>query len=443
MTAQHARPTMSIRQWLGLGLLAVFLAPVLTIAVIGIIVFAPTEGPTDITQEIGDVLVDNAARWEDPAWQAQLRETYGDDADIVLMEGDQEIFRTGSLMGDDETNTVRKITIPGSSAERSASISTDVATGPPEELRQWFVPVALLTVLVLTLAGIAWFLRRSIVVPLIATSDAAYRIAQGEMDISLPPSRVREVALLAESFEAMSADLRRSLEQQAKVENERRQFISAIAHDLRTPLFSLRGALEGLRKGIATTPEQQRRYLDITQAKADQLERLIADLFTFTRMEYMGETPEQTRLELAPFLRTLVDSSRPRADDKGITLVLNEATDDPVVNADAHLLTRALENILDNALRHTPQDGMIRLDLRERDTMVEIVVTDSGPGFDENDLPHLFEPLYRGEGSRNRKTGGAGLGLTIAQRIIIAHGGTLTASNAHTGGAQVTARLPV
>ena len=147
-------------------------------------------------------------------------------------------------------------------------------------------------------------------------------------------------------------------------------------------------------------------------------------------------------LDVAPFLQGMVESTRPRAGEKGISLALDGVGPSPIIQADAHLLTRAIENILDNALRHTAEGGTIRISWGEAEAGVEIVVTDSGAGFTLEDLPHLFTPLYRGEASRNRKTGGAGLGLTIAQRIVTAHGGTLTADNAEQGGARLTMTLP-
>ncbi len=310
------------------------------------------------------------------------------------------------------------------------------------ELRQWFVPVALIAALVLALAAIAWFLRRAIIQPLESTSEAARRVARGELHVALPSSQVREVAELNRAFESMSDDLQASLERRTAMEKERRLFITAIAHDLRTPLFSLRGSLEGIRTGIAASPEQQARYLRIASEKADQLERLIADLFTYTRIEYMGETPTTTELDLAGLLREIVEGAGPRAQEQQVTLSLDGPGEPLVVNADGHLLTRAVENIIDNALRHTPEGGTIRIALATEDTGPTITITDSGPGFEEQDIPLLFEPLYRAESSRNRTTGGAGLGLTIAHRIITAHGGTLTARNAPSGGAQLTINLP-
>jgi signal transduction histidine kinase len=126
---------------------------------------------------------------------------------------------------------------------------------------------------------------------------------------------------------------------------------------------------------------------------------------------------------------------------KGVRLTLDPGPA-RLVQADEHLLTRAIENLLDNALRHTPEGGEVRLGWQVERDRVEISVADTGPGIPADDLARIFDPLYRGEGSRNRKTGGAGLGLAIAKRILLAHNGDLTAANGDQSGATFTATLP-
>jgi signal transduction histidine kinase len=432
VTAGRPR-TLPIRRWLALALAALFLAPILTMGVIGFLIFRPTHGPVEIEQRVEQRLTANAARWDDPAWQADLGAWLaGENVDVVLTEDGAEVYRSSPnpLAGTGDTSRLaRQLDLPGG---QSATIYADQRFGPPEELRQWFVPVALIAALALALAGIAWFLRRSILDPLTATSAAAGRVAAGELDIHLPGSRVREVAELNQSFERMSAALRRSLRHQEQMEQDRRMFISALVHDLRTPLFALRGSLEGLATGVADTPEKRDRYLAVARDKADALERLIADLFAYTRLEMLDEEPKRAPVDLAAFLPRLVEGMRPRAETKGVQLAVEPGPARSAA-ADEHLLTRALENLLDNALRHTPAGGEVRVGWRVVGDRIDITVADTGPGIPAADLPHIFDPLYRGETSRSRKTGGAGLGLTIAKRILVAHGGDLTAANADHG----------
>ncbi|MFG2794675.1 sensor histidine kinase [Streptomyces sp. NPDC048419] len=157
----------------------------------------------------------------------------------------------------------------------------------------------------------------------------------------------------------------------------------------------------------------------------------------------LGQQPHRDSVDLPALLHAAAEAHRPRADAKHITPVVTAPPDACSLTADEHLLTRVIGNLLDNALRHTPDGGRITLACPHTPDQAAFSVSDTGPGIDPADLPHLFTPLYRGEISRNRATGGAGLGLAIAHRIVLAHGGTLTAHNTDPHGARFTARLPI
>src|SRR5262249_26343349 len=155
----------------------------------------------------------------------------------------------------------------------------------------------------------------------------------------------------------------------------------------------------------------------------------------FTRLEYLDQAPHQEPLDLVALLGKVVEASRPRAEAKDLHLLVEAPAASVDIDADAHLLTRAVENILDNAFRHTPNGGEVVVTCSPEVDGVAFSVADTGPGISPHDLPHLFTPLFRGEISRNRRTGGVGLGLTIARRILLAHGGDLVAANRAGGGA--------
>lgn len=189
------------------------------------------------------------------------------------------------------------------------------------------------------------------------------------------------------------------------------------------------------------TPEKTKRYIEVCQSKAATLEHLVGDLFAYTQLEYLQQVPRQEPLEIGALITHMIESMEPQAQEKGVILVQDVPAVPCIVHADAHLLTRVFENLLDNALRYTPAGGSIRVNwYPERDRLV-FTVTDTGSGVSPDDLLHLFTPLYRGDPSRNHHTGGSGLGLTIAQRILHAHGGDLTVKNAVHGGAIFTGSL--
>jgi len=351
---------------------------------------------------------------------------------VMVMRGGQLIGTALFAFGD------------GTVAERGGQRPSPVdfvffqLTGP------WRVPIAftgLTTVLVVMLIA-AWFLGRALLRPLAALDEAARRIAAGNLDFDLPTSRISEVAAVGTAFRVMGGALRESLYRQAAVESERGIFITAIVHDLRTPLFSLRGYLEGLATGIARSPQKAAEYLGVCREKVAVLDRLVADLFTFSRMEYLEQAPDREPLELGTLLCRAAAGIRPRSEEHGIFLTLDGPETACPFEGDGHMLTRAVENLLDNAIRYTPAGGTVSIQWRETPDGLCFSVADTGSGIAPTDLPHLFAPMYRGESSRNRQTGGAGLGLTIARRVLIAHGGDLIAANQQGSGAIFTANLP-
>lgn len=437
--------TLPLRRWLALALVLAFVIP---FAVTAILAASLVWQGANYEGDAVGALTRGADRWDDPAWQAATTaELRADGVEFVLFEDGREIYRStpDPLAGtsavspqprnwwarDDGARLARRLTLSGDAPRRTADLYAmpDI----PSADSAWILPIAGFSTLLLTLSGIGWVLGRAVVRPLGATSAAARQVAAGDLDVALPASRVREVAEVNAAFEAMSAGLRESVEQQARLEQERRLFISAIAHDLRTPLFSLRGYLAGLEQGIAGTPERAAHYVAVAQEKADALERLIADLFAYTRLEYLDQAPDRRPADLRPLLRRLAEGLQPQAEAKGVRLDAQLPAEPCVAAIDAHLIERAVENLLDNALRHTPSGGAVTLSCAREGDLVTFAVADGGSGIDPADLPHIFAPLYRAETSRNRRTGGAGLGLTIARRILLAHGGDLTAANGERG----------
>jgi signal transduction histidine kinase len=432
-----------LRRWLVIGLVLLALAPTVSGAVTAVVLyfFSDHGGPV-----ASDILGADVNRWSNPAWQGYATaELQAQGIEFVLFEDGIEIYRstTDPLSGNDHPGGMRQIDFDSDGPDRMALVYGDDWGPYGEEQEGWAVPAVSVLALIVTFVGLAIFFGRSVVKPLAATSLAAGEVAGGNLDIALPGSRVREVAELNAAFEGMASALAESLAHEARLEQERRLFIGAIAHDLRTPLFSLRGSLEAIRTGVADTEEKKARYLRTAEEKADALDRLISDLFDFTRLEVLDQSPNREPVAFGPLVRGCVEAMQPLAEQKGLTLTVDDRSGESIVLGDVPLLTRAIDNLIDNAIRFTPAGGEARVEvLRDRKTLV-MAVSDTGPGIPPEDLERLFDPLFRGESSRNRRTGGAGLGLTIARNVFTAHGGDLEAHNGPDGGARFIATIPV
>ncbi|HEY1595181.1 MAG TPA: HAMP domain-containing sensor histidine kinase [Thermoleophilaceae bacterium] len=292
-----------------------------------------------------------------------------------------------------------------------------------------------LLALVAALVAVVVLLRSWVLRPLARLAADAERIAGGELDVERLDTRAREVAEVGDALLGMAGGLRDAVGRSAAAERERRFMVTAIAHDLRTPLFTLRGSLEALERGVGDG-----RYLDRAQNKAAHLDRLVSDLFTFSRLEYAREAIAFDEVDVAQLTRRAAEDVEALATARGSIVQVGDVTPELMVRGDADALLRVLTNLLDNAIRHGR--GLVVVSGQRVNGAVRIEVADNGPGFDPGDLPHVFEPLFRSDRARPAATGGAGLGLAIARRLARAHGGDVEAANDPGGGARTTVTLP-
>lgn len=378
----------------------------------------------------------NAGSWTDPEWQrvllTELRQT-NIDATIRDTAG-QDLFRS-----DSRRRSALKSAESYSMTENGQVVGTVVLYVPNSRALPMMAAFA---GLLLAFVIVGFGMRRSILKPLGRMSFAARQIAAGDWEVRLPSSGVTEIAEVRDGFEVMVKGLQQSARKQMELEEERRFVIAAVAHDLRTPLFALRGYLEGIDQGIAQSPDKLAKYLAVCKEKSAQLDRLVEDLFTFTKIEYLEVELNRSAVDLKLVLQKAIDSLSPLARQKQIAITLNHSANDCTVIGDPHLLERAMNNLLDNAVRHTPSHGNIFVQCDKDGRNVTFAIRDTGPGFASEELGRVFEPLYRGESSRNRATGGAGLGLTISRRILRRHGGELIAGNAPDQGALLSGWIP-
>jgi len=299
------------------------------------------------------------------------------------------------------------------------------------------VLVALASGLAALLAGamlLAWAASHWLVAPLRRLNTQVDAIAGGDPFDTRATSPIREVQNVATAVAGMAARLAQTAEHDARLEAERRLLVSSIAHDLRTPLFALRGYLDAIATGIGNPGER----LDRARAKAQQIDRLVTGLFDYAR----ADIDERPRLQTTDLAETVIDATAAfelAADKRGIQLQVT-AHARPPVTIDRDGFERALANVLDNALRHTPRGGTVDIACGEDAGHAFVRVIDDGPGIAPDLLPHLFELTARA--ASNSRTDGAGLGLTIAARLLRNQGGTIDAANAPPRGAILTIRLP-
>ena len=287
----------------------------------------------------------------------------------------------------------------------------------------------LATVLLLFAAGIAmsvgYFLSAALTDRIVTLNRAAQEIATGELSVRVPVTGNDEMASLARAFNDMARQLQAVAQKQQELEELRRNLIAWAGHDLRTPLASIQAIVEALADGMVEDSDAVDRYLHTAQREIRSLSHLIDDLFELAQLEAGGLPLEKSENSLCDLISDTIESFSELAARQEVTL---EGQADPAVDPvvmDAQQIGRVLSNLVGNALRHTPPGGVVRVQALAQPGGLRVDIQDTGEGIPAPDLPHVFERFYRGEKSRSRATGGAGLGLAIAKGIVEAHGGTI------------------
>ena len=281
--------------------------------------------------------------------------------------------------------------------------------------------------------AITFILSRRILTPIKALTVVARRFGQGDFSHRLKLKDKGEVGELAQAFNSMARDLQRA-------EQLRKNLVADVAHEIRTPLSNIQGYLEAARDGVIKADADTIRSLN---EEAALLSRLVAELQDLTLAE-AGELKLTCHPEnIAEAINEVVGAALAQARAKGVSVSTYLPNKLPPVNIDSHRISQVLHNLIENAVAHTAKGGSITVSARERDNWVEVAVTDTGEGIPAKDLPNIFERFYRVDKSRARATGGSGLGLTIAKRLVEAHGGKIKAQSKPGKGSRFTFTLPV
>ncbi len=286
----------------------------------------------------------------------------------------------------------------------------------------------------------AWWLVGVGLRPLRRMGEVAGQIADGDLSRRVEPDDDRtEVGRLGRSLNAMLAQIEKAFAERAAGERRLRRFLADASHELRTPLASIRGYSELYRIGAAREPAEVERAMDRIEAESTRMGGLVDDLLTLARVDEVRD-PAREPLDLRELLEDARDDARAAAPERTISLTPSAPV---AMEADGDALRRVFANLLRNAIVHTPDGTPIEISLATTEARATVVIRDHGPGLPPGDPNAVFERFWRDSESRGRDDGGAGLGLAIVAAIANAHGGTVEATNAPTGGASFTVRLPL
>ncbi len=257
-------------------------------------------------------------------------------------------------------------------------------------------------------------------------SDAVERISEGDLNTKVEVLGDDEFSSMAANLNKMVEDIRRLMDKERESERTKNELITNVAHDLRTPLTSIIGYLELLSGQVVLQPEMQKKYIDIAYSKAKRLEKLIEDLFGFTKMNYGKLAMHVSQVDIVKLLGQLLEESYPNFASKGLSYELQSNVPAKIITADGNLLARLFDNLIGNAIKYGAEGKRIVVKVMAAEDTVQVSVTNYGHVIPADELPLIFEKFYRVEQSRSTHTGGTGLGLAIVKNIVEMHGGTIT-----------------
>ena len=256
-------------------------------------------------------------------------------------------------------------------------------------------------------------------------SDAVQSISQGNLNTEVDVTGDDEFSAMAANLNKMSSDIRKLMDKEREAERTKNELITNVAHDLRTPLTSIIGYLELLAGNTQIPQEMQHKYIEIAYSKSRRLEKLIEDLFGFTKLNYGKIAMHIGQIDIVKLLEQLLEEAYPNFEKKNLSYDLQSNVPAKIISADGNLLARLFDNLIGNAIKYGADGKRVLVKIHGEEDTVTVSVTNFGRVIPADELPLLFNKFYRVEQSRSATTGGTGLGLAIAKEIVDMHGGTI------------------
>lgn len=260
-------------------------------------------------------------------------------------------------------------------------------------------------------------------------SEAVQNISEGDLNTVIDVIGDDEFSSMAANLNHMAADIKKLMEKERESERTKNELITNVAHDLRTPLTSIIGYLELLAGNQQVPADMQHKYIEIAYGKSRRLQKLIEDLFGFTKLNCGKIAMHVGQIDIVKLLGQLVEEAYPNFVEKGLSYDLQSNVLAKIINADGNLLARLFDNLIGNAIKYGADGKRVLVKIHAEGETVTVSVTNYGYVIPADELPLIFNKFYRVEQSRSSSTGGTGLGLAIAKEIVDMHGGTISVAS--------------
>jgi len=299
------------------------------------------------------------------------------------------------------------------------------------EVRAIYQAVLVGAVAAIGLASIvAYFISMSITSPITELRRAAHRLAKGDLDNRIRVQHRDELGQLAESLNTMADELQARAEDQQRLNKTKTDFVANVSHELKTPLTLIKGYIETLEDKAMHDKAQASKFISIIREHADRLENIVYDLLSLGELESSKESITKSPTDLKKLVDDVALGFGHAITKKGHKLEIEAQGSDFTALVDSDKIEQVCVNLIDNAVKYTPDNGLIQIGLADHSDRVVLTVKDNGIGIDKEHIDRVFERFYRVDKARSREVGGTGLGLGIAKHIVLAHNGTIRIESA-------------
>lgn len=286
-------------------------------------------------------------------------------------------------------------------------------------------------IIVFTDGVLMMWVYRSVLRPLGKLQEATKNIKDGNLDFTLEVEEDDEIGQLCQDFEEMRIRLKESAEEKVQYDKENKELISNISHDLKTPITAIKGYVEGILDGVASSPEKLDKYIRTIYNKSNDMDRLIDELTFYSKIDTNKIPYTFSKINVSGYFWDCVEEVGLDMEARGIELgYFNYVDEEVLVIADAEQLKRVINNIISNSLKYLDKKkGIINIRIKDVGDFIQVEIEDNGKGIAAKDLPNIFDRFYRTDSSRNSSQGGSGIGLSIVRKIIEDHGGRIWATS--------------
>lgn len=345
----------------------------------------------------------------------------------------QENLEGGIYLDGENQHLVKQIDFNFPDGEEGSVFIVSNVDALVPEVKHMLQEILGLGVIILLAAGIVltFWVYRSILSPLNKLQEATKKIRDGNLDFTLEVEADDEIGQLCQDFEEMRIRLKENAEEKIQYDKDNKELISNISHDLKTPITAIKGYVEGILDGVASSPEKLDKYIRTIYNKANDMDRLIDELTFYSKIDTNKIPYTFSKINVARYFKDCVEEVGLDMEARGIELgYFNYVDEDVMIIADAEQMKRVINNIISNSVKYLDKKkGIINIRIKDVGDFIQVEIEDNGKGIAAKDLPNIFDRFYRTDSSRNSSQGGSGIGLSIVRKIIEDHGGRIWATS--------------